>query len=224
MPKITNIIFKDDRERYWIYVDGKYCTSIRARTFKGMNLTIGASLSCEEIKEMESFHFKNQYKDSWEQEKVRIGKVSQLLSAANDKIRVNVTGFGADSNDYIKEHPDEQGKPDLELVLSGDEKVLMLVEVTGTTKMRGDAYWIRPDKLSYCQNHPEENVWIVLHYALPVEKFVFVKPNGNKQYEHIVVNIKGTDELYVPFKDCDQEVYSYQQFLGHLDFIIKQNG
>ena len=61
MPKITRIEYKADRERYWIFVDSEYCTSIRARTFPTLDLTVGQTISCEQIKELESHHWKHSY-------------------------------------------------------------------------------------------------------------------------------------------------------------------
>ncbi|EKO5152158.1 hypothetical protein ACK2J6_003672 [Vibrio fluvialis] len=222
MSTISDIRYNQEKDRYWIYIDGVYCTSIRARTFRGMTLSIGQEISCAEVKEMENFHFKNQYKSSWEQEKVRIEKVSQLIQSINPKIRIRVTGFGADSNELIKAHPEEQGKPDVEVYTDDNSTTIMLVEVTGTQKMRGNEYWIRPDKLSYCQNHPEQDVWIILHYSEPTEKFVFVKPIANKQYRYVVMNIKGTDEYYVPFNDLDEEVTSFEEFSYHMISLINR--
>lgn len=220
MSKITNILYKQDKDKYWIYVDGDYCTSIRARTFKGMTLFIGQEISCDQIVEMENFHFKNQYKNTWEQEKVRINKVSQLITSINPSVIIKVTGFGADSNEMIKAHPEEQGKPDVEVSIANSSTTIMLVEVTGTNRMRGTDYWVRPDKLLYCQNHPEQNVWIILHYAEPTERFVFIKPIATKQYSHFIQNINGTDEYYVSFNDSDDEVYSIDQFSNHLNSLV----
>ncbi len=81
MPKITKIDYKFDKERYYVFVDGTYCTSIRERTFPALNLKVGSEVSCEKIKELESFHFKNHYKESWANEKVRLQKVQHLLRA-----------------------------------------------------------------------------------------------------------------------------------------------
>ncbi|RRO11070.1 hypothetical protein [Pectobacterium aquaticum] len=222
MPRITDIRYIQPKDRYWVYIDGTYCTSIRARTFKGMTLFVGQEISCDEVKEMESFHFKNQYQDKWEQEKIRIQKVSQLITSINRNVKIEVTGFGANSNEIIKSHPEEQGKPDIEVSVSNSSDVIMLVEVTGTQHMRGNDYWIRPDKLSYCQNHPEHNVWIILHYAEPTEKYVFVKPDAIKKYKYNVISINGTDEYYVQFNDSDEEVHSLQQFIDHLNSLVKQ--
>lgn len=56
MPKITKIEYKPEKERYWVFVDNAFCTSIRERTFHALNLVVGGEVPCEKIKELESFH------------------------------------------------------------------------------------------------------------------------------------------------------------------------
>lgn len=220
MPKITKISYNPRNDRHWIYIDGEYCTAIRARTFKAMDLQVGQEISCEQVKDRENFHFKHQYQNTWEQEKVRIDRVCKLIHYLNPGVETRVTGFGADTTEMIKAHPDEAGKPDIEVWRKEGSRLLMRVEVTGTERMRGDDFWIRPDKLKYCQNHPEQNVWIILHYAQPKERFVLVKPDGRKQYPYKVVNIRGTDEYYVSFTTQDAEVRTRQQFSTHLQSLV----
>jgi len=218
--RITNISYKEDRDKYWVYVDGSYCTSIRGRTFNAMNLKIGQSITCTELKEMESFHWKNMYgQTAWDKEKIRLDKVSQLVSSLNLPIEVLITGFGANTNEMIKAHPEEQGKPDIELLNSHSKQNIMFIEVTGTEYKRGNDYWIRPDKLEYCKNHSEQDVWIILHYANP-EQFVFIKPNNNITYQFQEKNINNSIEYYVVFDDSSPEVKSYDQFVQHLHSVI----
>ncbi|UNE61906.1 hypothetical protein [Xanthomonas oryzae] len=223
MPKITRIEYKADRERYWIFVDGEYCTSIRARTFPALDLTVGQTISCEQIKELESHHWKHAYGQSaWDKEKIRLGKVKELIESFDGRVLVEVVGFGADTNTFISGHPTESGKPDLEVKLRDGGRILLLVEVTGTEFMRGTTYWVRPDKLKYSENHPTEDVWLVLHFLKPVEKFVFIKPNPKKRYAVSEMEIRGSIELYVEFSDSDQEVVSMEHFRNHLVMKVNQ--
>ena len=162
-------------------------------------------------------YFKHQYgQKSWQQEKVRIDKVKELIESISPNLSVSIVGFGADTDEFIPQHPDESGAPDLEVVNNNTDQMIMRVEVTGTEVMRGSDYWVRPDKLTYCQNHSDENVWIVLHYQKPTEKFVFIKPESTKKYPHKVINIRGTDEHYVIFSDASPEVKSKDQFRQEL--------
>lgn len=217
MPKITNIVFKKDRGRYWVYVDGDYCTSIRDRTFPALNLSIGDDISCEKIKELENHHWKHAYgESSWEKEKVRLEKVKTLIENLDSRIAVGIVGFGAQSNKFIAGHPDESGKPDLEVRTKNGLVLVLLVEVTGTESMRGNTYWVRPDKLKYAQSHPDQDVWLILHYQNPIEKFVFIKPNLQKNYSVSEIMIRNSKELYIEFIDSDSEVVSQQIFRDHL--------
>lgn len=217
MPKITNIAHKPDRQRYWIYVDGNYCASVRERTFPAMGLTVGQEITCEKIQELEAHHWKHAYgSESWQQEKIRLGKVKALLESLDSRIQVNVVGFGAGSTEFIAGHPDEAGKPDLEVICKDNQISVMLVEVSGTENMRGDTYWIRPDKLKYAKAHADEDVWIILHYASPVEKFVFIKPDARAEYRVVKKIIRGSEELYVEFSDESSETHTLEYFSKYL--------
>ncbi|MFQ2042433.1 hypothetical protein [Aeromonas caviae] len=221
MPKITYIEYKADRERYWIFVDGEYCSSIRARTFPALNLRVGLTISCEKIKELESHHWKHAYGQSaWDKEKIRLRKVKELIESFDSRVSTEIVGFGADTNTFIAGHPTEAGKPDLEVKLQECGRVIMLLEVTGTEFMRGTKYWVRPDKLRYFENHPTEDIWLVLHFLRPVEKFVFIKPDPQKRYAISEKEIRGSIELYVEFSDADQEVVSMEHFRNHLLNLI----
>ena len=94
---------------------------------------------------------------------------------------------------------------------------MLSVEVTGTEQMRGTTYWVRPDKLAYVRAHPDQEVWLILHYAEPAEKFVFIRPSSAAA-DHIVVEkvIRGATEHYVEFTDDSPEVVSHDDFRANL--------
>lgn len=220
MPKITKIEHKAEKDRFYIFVDGSYCCSIRARTFSGMKLIEGQEITCEKIKELEKHHWKHAYgQAAWDKEKVRLNRVKQIIENIHPNIKANITGFGANSNNFIPGHPKESGKPDIEVILDSDPlHNLLMVEVTGTEYMRPgtSTYWVRPDKLNYIKHHPEEDVWIILHYAQPTEKLVFVKPNCQKEYAPVTHQIRGSSEYYVEFSDQCPEVFSQEYFKKYL--------
>ncbi len=217
MPKITKITYKPDKDRYWIYVDHKFCASVRSRTFPALHLHEGDEISCDRINELEKFHWKNSYgQKAWEKEKVRLERVKALIEGIDPKIEVVIVGFGATSTEFIAEHPEESGKPDIEVRTRDTHIVLLLVEVTGTETMRGTSYWVRPDKLAYASAHTEEDVWIILHYANPCEKFVFIKPVPGKSYVPSQIHSHDAIELYVEFSDNNEEVVLFDDFKRHI--------
>lgn len=229
MPKITKIYPlpanppKYPESKVLVYIDGQKCTPVRERTWQAMNLKVGDSITCDELKQRESFHWKNEYgkkdengKNAWDREKIRLSKVRSLIEGIDPRIEAEIVGFGADSIDMILEHPKESGKPDIEVHLRDTKAVLIFVEVTGTEVMRGDSYWIRPDKLAYAEAHPDQDVWIILHYAKPSEKFVFIKPSPGKTYTPVPKVINGSTELYVEFWDKADEAIEFEEFKYHL--------
>ncbi|MEA0969649.1 hypothetical protein [Xanthomonas campestris] len=220
MSRITKIEHHSDRDRYWIYVDGEYCCSIRGRTFPAMGLHVGQDIDCAEIEALEKFHWKNAYgQAAWDKEKVRLDRIKAMIEDFDPRLSVQVTGFGATTNEFIAHHPKEPGKPDLEVIVKGGNRLLAAVEVTGTEHFRGGnprTYWVRPDKLAYAKNHSDQDVWIVLHYAEPEELIVAIKPDIAKKYLVKEITIREAIEHYVVFSDNDPERVALDVFAQYL--------
>lgn len=102
------------------------------------------------------------------------------------------------------------------MIHKNSKMILVYVEVSGTERMREGDYWVRPDKLTYAQNHTNDDVWIILHYLEPQEKFVFIKPSPTKKYIHNKVVIRQTTEHYVFFNDAMDECKTVDEFRQHL--------
>lgn len=218
VPKITAIEDAGRGDRKRIFVDGAFCVQVRNRTFSAMNLSIGQEISCAELCDLEAHFWKHSYgKASWEKEKSRLNRVRDLLRWADERAEAFTTGFGADSTEFIRGHPDEAGKPDIEVKLKGQNISVLMIEVTGTEHRRGSDYWVRPDKLSYAQAHQEMDVWLILHYALPREKFVIIKPKADFSYEARNFDIRGAVEHYVVFNDQSDEIVSLNDFKQYLN-------
>lgn len=220
MPRITKIIEqKNNPERVSVFIDNEFCVGIRKRTFQAMNYKVGDQITCEQLKEKENLFWKQSYQKigAWEKEKVRIEKIKQVIEEIDPRIIVKVVGFGAESNEIIKEHPDEKGVPDLDIVLkSSPETVVMKVEVTGTESLRGEGYWVRPDKIEYALNHPDEIVWTALHYSTPKELIRFLKHIAGKDLKVETMNIRGAGEQFCVFYDGDEEVKTLTEFAVEL--------
>lgn len=151
--------------------------------------------------------------------KKRLERVEAWIKKYLPEVIVERVGFGADTTDFIKQHPDEHGSPDLKLIIDGDE--LIALEVSGTERQSGSDYWVRPDKLTYAQKHSEKDVWIVLHYKLPKERFIWLKPILEKQYQFQEKEIRGAIEYYVTFNDGDDEIKSSKEFQEYVLEIVK---
>ncbi len=222
MSQITKIKENKGKEqdRVWVYIDDEYCTSIRHRTWVGMDLHVGSEISCEELKERENLFWNHSYgEEAWKKEKVRLEHVTAWFKINFPSFIVDVSGFGADSNQMIPEHPEEKGTPDL-TILSKEGKKLLMVEVTGTEQRRGKDYWIRPDKIEYIQKHADVDIWIALHYA-DQNEIIWIKPSLNKEYFYEEKNIRNAIEYYVIFNDDSEEVKSEVEFKRHLMSMIE---
>lgn len=218
MPKITGISpQKSNPDKLNIFIDGSFCTGVRKRTFQAMNLKIGDEISCEQLKERENFFWKQAYQEVWKNEKVRIEKVAKLIESIDEKALVKIVGFGAASEVLIKDHPDEKGKPDIDVAHKLKPEITLLkIEVTGTERMRGADYWVRPDKIEYAENHPDEDVWIILHFSEPETIFICIQPIKGKKYERHKITIREAEEIFCIFKKGDAELKTLIEFSENL--------
>lgn len=220
MGKITAIFDDQDKskeERVVVMIDGKYCMKVRKRTFSAMNLNVGDSITCEQLKEDEKFHWKKTYNTtSWEKEQVRLEKVKKFVYSIRNDLVVKETGFGAGKTEFIAEHPNESGAPDLTVYKNGQS--CMYIEVTGTEYKRGTEYWLRPDKIQYFNSHPEKNIWFVLYFNSE-NQLVFIKPERDKKYTPTLKMINGSGENMVEFSDDDDEVKGIDTFIEAIKTI-----
>jgi hypothetical protein len=76
-------------------------------------------------------------------------------------------------------------------------------------------------KIDYIQKHSEKDIWIILHYTAPIEKFVFIKADLKKSYKTSSEVIKQATEYYIEFHQSDTEVKSLEEFSLYLKNKIK---
>lgn len=218
MGVIKDIIYHQEMDRYEIRIEGERPFWVRGRTFNGLGIKTGDQISRAELEEREKYVFKLVYARLWGKEKERLKAVSEFIKSIDPQIRIEVTGFGAQTDKFIEAHPEEQGKPDLTVYLNRYHNLaLILVEVTGSDRMQDPpTYWIRPDKIEYMRNHREIDIWFALYYKQN-SHMVFIKPDMDKDYPlhpHVLHN--GIKEYYVEFRSSDPEVHSGQKFAAVL--------
>ena len=222
MPSITSIT-SIDNERFSIDIDGTNCCSVRKRTFAGMNLCIGSEISCDELKEREKNYWKYAYADLWKREGHRTERVTGMVEWADDRVETMTVGFGADQPEFIDMHSDTPGFPDLAVYLEGGGPLVARIEVSGTDKLeKGSSYWVRPDKIKYAVDHPNEHVWIALHYQKPKERIVCIKPTNYRTDREVRPTIRGAIERYIEFYDRDPEVLNHWDFKQWLNSRVDQ--
>lgn len=170
-----------------------------------MNLQLGSEASCEEVRFRESHHWKLEYAKSgaWAKEQVRIKRVQEAIEAIDGRVMAKAVGFGTSTPHLLLDHPDEKGRPDIDVVLRASGRVLLSVEVTGTDQMRGKGLWLRPDKLDWADRHPEREVWYAFHYTRPAERIFFWRPASKQRREVREHRIRYSVERYVEIAEDD---------------------
>lgn len=220
MPVITKILMGQgkNKDRVYVYIDGVFCASIRQRSWIGMNLREDSVITCEELKKLENNIWMELYgRKSWELEKVRIKRVEGWFAKYIPQVKIVPIGLGADTNDYLEDiHSEQKGAPDLSIQAADSKVEIIALEVSGTERKQRTDYWVRKDKIAYIQNNYQRDIWIVLHYKLPYEKFIRLKVDPVNDYPIVIKNIKGADEHYVSFTDTSPEIRSSEFFRNYI--------
>lgn len=220
----TSIIYLPHSDRYEIFIDNQPIMRVRGRTFKGLNLKVGDHITKDELEQRESFIFKTTYQNTWVKEKERLNIVSDFIKSIDPQLIVEISGFGAQSTQLIKSHPKDKGRPDLTVYLNHYHNIaFVLVEVSGSERLLGGAsYWIRPDKIDYMRNHPQEDLWFALCYT-QMNILIFIKPDLDKNYPiHKRVLHNNITEYYVEFYPNSPEVITKEQFAQYVRNKIAQ--
>lgn len=223
MFKITKIkpwlVNGNEIKRYYIDFENGNKIWVHPTILKRRNLIEGMYVDIEKLS-IENEGIENEFKwkhaynnGSWEREKIRINIVKDYIQSLRNDLDIHTVGFGADSTEIIYQHPEEQGSPDLDVLINNQQ--VAKIEVTGSEFKRGTDYWIRPDKIKYIQEHPNENIWIILHYQNPSE-MIFIKIDIQKKYIARKINIRGNEEQYVIFNPESAELKSQKEFIDEV--------
>lgn len=201
-------------DRVYVYINNQYCTSVRSRTFDALNVQLDTIISCEELRERESFIFKKKYANTWVREKDRIKYLKTWLKKfISIDFKIEVVGFGADTTDELLEHPKEPDKPDLKLSANGK---IAYIEVSGTDHRRGNDFWVREGKVKNIQLNPNDKIWVALVYILD-KKIVWISVDKNKHYVRSEKLINEVREYYVCFDEDSNEVLSSSEFKNEIE-------
>ena len=156
-------------------------------------------------------------------EKIRISKVIKWFHKYIPEVEIISVGLGADTNDYLHDvHSANKGAPDLSLRIPNTDTEIISLEVSGTEKMKGQGYWIRKDKVDYIKDNRHKDVWIVLHYQVPKEQYVWVKIDSNKSYKTVNINIKGVIEYFIVLHKNSNDIISSSDFKNYILDKVKQ--
>lgn len=212
MPVITGFKANQDGTRRIVCLDDGREVSVRERVFEALGFKKGMPATPEEIIRKDKFVWKHIYdsKEKRDQENLRVERAIDGLMYCDPRFVITKTGFGADSDAFIAHHPEVAGSPDLS-VCDADGNLILCLEVTGTKRMRGNDFWVRPDKIDWARKNPEIETWVALHYSEPREKMLFFKPDPDRRYDAEERTIGQARERFV--------ILTREEVLGPTAFI-----
>lgn len=224
MWKITDLRLWEKWGKYYVYVDGKECTRFDVYRKEEIErqlwskIEVGNEVDAEKLKQIETFLWKEKYKNSWWREKERIEKVKKILLAHIPELQFEEIGFWVWSEEIIYDHPEKKGGPDLKVI---HPKKSFYLEVTGKQRC-GRYLWIRPDKIQYYQTEKLEKSWFA-HTCDAEDEIFFIQIDPNVEYIWKDIPVNGTMEKMVLFEKDQKWVYGAERFVKglkkHLEWL-----
>jgi len=182
---ITRVHYLKDRVD--VYIDDKYCRSIKPDIWQEMGLHEGSITTCHELKKHE-FLCRNKDNtnsptnkrkrwlpvDSWILKKLPEVKLISVPQSVNGK------------------SPRSDFTPNLILLSKDTEKELAVIKVIGIFAKTNLRNWIQLDTLNYAKKNPERDVFIASCTNSPSFSISWIKPDTNICYteEEFVKYIK----------------------------------
>jgi hypothetical protein len=163
----------------------------------------------------DSEFWKRHYKDKWKEGNQRSKKIIDLINSWG--FRSEEFGFLATSEEYVKESPDEKGKPDWKIIVNQEKNIFL--ETTGTIKSRGkDDVWIRNDKFEFAENHPELECWAG-HIIEDKGLIRFLKLEKKERFPLEERIIRDTTERFRIIPDGNHSLLSIDDFKTYLESL-----
>jgi len=214
MSEITQIQQDNKTRRILVYIDNRYCTSIRPNVWDAMGLKEGDEITCAELhqKERNAYHKcrKENYSDF---NKQTVNRVVRWFDKYIPAIEAKIIDFKFDDNEY--DYPHYRYDQNISLFLKGTNKELITLEVACVELQRGVHNWVLADKVMFAQSQSKRDGWAVLYYKYPVERLIWVKPDPRIIYKTEEI-IKGSKRQFIFFKNDSPEVYSSPKFFDYI--------
>lgn len=218
MPKITQIKQDGKTRRILVYIDYRFCASIRPNIWDAMELKDGDKITCAQLHQKE----REIYQKSGKQNRVysnkqALNRVVRWFDKYIPVLDAKIVDFKFGNNgfDSIYDRHDQN----ISLFKKGTSTELITLEVASSEIQRGIHHWVSIDKIMYAHSQTKRDGWIVVYYKYPVEKLVWIKPNPKILYKGEEI-IKGSKYSFVFFKNDSPEVYSSPKFFEYIQARI----
>lgn len=218
MPKITQIQYDNNTQRAQVYIDYRFCASIRQNIWQEMGLCEGSEISCAQLHQKEALVWQRSRRSNLlDMSNQALDRTLAWLTKYLPNINARVIDFryGQDDNGLSLNYPVPRNDKNISLTLKATNLEILTLEVTGVEIQRGINYWVKEHKLLYAQSQFKRDGWVVLYYKHPKELFVWIKPEPKKQYKSEEL-IRRSKNRFIAFNDQSSEVCSSKEFCEYI--------
>ena len=222
MSEITQIQQDNKTRRILVYINYRYCASIRPDVWDAMGLKEGDEITCAELHRKEKEVYNKSRKQSHiESNKQAMNRIVRWFDKYIPALETKIIDFKFDSREF--DYPCYRYDQNISLSIKGPNTELITLEVALVEIQRGTHNWINADKIIFAQSQSQNkrDGWAVLYYKYPVERFVWIKPNPKIIYKTEEI-IKGSKQQFIFFKNDSPEVYSSPKFFDYIQAKINK--
>lgn len=214
MAKITQIKQDSKTRRILVYIDYRFCASIRPDIWDAMELKDGDKITCAGLHQKE----REIYQKSGKQNRIYSNKqalhrIVRWFDKYIPALEAKIIDFKFSNNEF--DSLCNRHDQNISLFIKGSNTELITLEVASSEIQRGIHYWVNIDKIMYVLSQTSRDGWVVLYYRYPVEKLIWIKPSPAKTYNPEEL-IMGSKKYFVFFKNDSPEVYSSPGFFEYI--------
>jgi hypothetical protein len=218
MSKITQVQQDNETRRILVYIDYRFCASIRPDVWDAMELKDGDEITCSQLHQKEkAVYNKYEKRDRNYSNKQALKRIVRWFDKYIATLDAKIIDFKF--NNYEFDYPSYRHDQNISLFIRGTNTELITLEVTTSEIQRGSHHWVNADKIVYAQSQSKRDGWVVLYYKYPVEKLIWIKPQPKIIYKTEEV-IKGLKRPFVFFKNDSSEIYSSPKFFEYIQAKI----
>lgn len=218
MSKITQIQRDNRTQRVVVYIDYRYCASIRPNIWEEMNLHEGSEISCAKLHQREATIWRSLSRSNVTYSfKQALNRTVEwfVRYLPNLEAKVFDSRFGYDGSKLSLGYPNAGSNQNVSVFIKGTDVEVISLEIATSEIRRGVGHWVKLSKITKAQSQSQNDVWVALYYRHPIEKFIWIKPVYDKEYRYEEL-VKGSKNYFVFFDDKSPEVYSFKGFCDYL--------
>lgn len=225
MSKITQVQQDNKTGRVLVYIDYRFCASVRPDIWKVMGLQDGDEITYARLRQKERELYKKARRLSYnDSSKQALSRIVHWFNKYIVTLDTKIVDFNFEhSNGNYFGYPTVRYDQNISLFIKNTNIELVTLEVATTEVQKGIDHWVDANKIAYAKSQAKRDSWVVLYYRYPAEKLIWIKPDSKVIYSAEEF-VRGPKKQFIRFKKGSPEIYPSPKFFNYIqDKIVNQS-